>query len=135
MKVFWKEFFHRGMLAAWGGPVILAIIYGVSGMDSLSSGQVCLGILTITLLAFVVAGSGAVYQIEKLPLGTAIAIHGAILYASYILIYLVNGWLKKQLLPILVFTLIFIIGYAIILCLIFFTTKAKTKKLNKMLKG
>ena len=114
MREFWKSFIHRGLLAAGGGPVVLAIIYGICGGNELSGSQVCLGILTLTLLAFVVAGMGAIYQIEQLPLSFAILIHGAVLYISYILIYLVNGWLKKQWTPILIFTGVFLISYTLI---------------------
>ena len=72
MKQFIKAFVLRGLLAASGGPVILAIIYGIIGqtgaVSSLTPQEVCLAILTITLLAFVVAGMTAVYQVEQLPL-------------------------------------------------------------------
>lgn len=139
MKVFWKEFLHRGLLACGGGPIILAMIYGISGatgdISSLSPNEVCLGILSITLLAFTVAGLTAIYQVEKLPLIVAILIHGAVLYSTYILIYLLNGWLKRQLLPIAIFTAAFVIGFAIIWCIIYFCTKAKTEKLNQTLRA
>ena len=64
MKRFWKEFCLRGLLAASGGPIVLAIIYGTLGatgtVSSFSPKEVCLGILTITLLAFLVAGMTAI---------------------------------------------------------------------------
>ena len=135
MREFWKSFIHRGLLAAGGGPVVLAILYGIFGGNDLSGSQVCLGILTLTLLAFVVAGMGAIYQIEQLPLSFAILIHGAVLYISYILIYLVNGWLKKQWTPILIFTGVFLISYTLIWCLIYLTTRSKTKKINDNLQN
>ena len=138
MKQFWKDFFLRGLLAASGGPVILAIIYGILGatgeVEILSPSEVCLGILSITILAFIVAGMTAVYQLERLPLPTAILIHGAGLYAAYILTYLLNGWLAQQLIPILVFTGIFVLCYAIIWLIIYLVTKARTDKINRMLK-
>ncbi|MBP3634706.1 MAG: DUF3021 domain-containing protein [Oscillospiraceae bacterium] len=137
MNVFWKEFFHRGFLAAWGGPVILAMIYGISAktgtMTSVMPGEVCLGILTLTLLAFVVAGLSAVYQIDRLPLGCAILIHGAGLYVVYLAVYLINGWLKDQLVPIAVFSVIFAVCYAVIWLIIYLSVRAKTKKLNGQL--
>ena len=114
MKKFWKEFLFRGLIAAAGGPVVLAVIYGILGatgaVDSLVPQQVCREILSITILAFVVAGMTAVYQIEQLPLLTMILLHGGALYIAYILTYLVNGWLQNALVPILVFTGIFIGG-------------------------
>ena len=118
MKKFWKEFLLRGLLCAAGGPLVLAIIYGILGatgeVTQLSPNEVCTGSLTIMLLAFIVAGMTAIYQIEQLPLPIMILLHGGALYIAYILIYLINGWLMNQLTPILVFTAIFIAGYAII---------------------
>ena len=72
MKKFWKEFFLRGLIVSSGGPVVLAIIYGILGaageVSQLTPSEVCLGIITITLLAFLAAGMTAVYKMEQLPL-------------------------------------------------------------------
>lgn len=139
MKKFAKEFLFRGLLAASGGPVVLAIIYGILGavgtVTSLSPGEVCMGILTVTVLAFIVAGMTAIYQQEQLPLASAILIHGAALYAAYIMIYLLNGWLKQQLIPILVFSVIFITGYALIWLCVYCFTRARTERINRKLRG
>ena len=138
MKKFWKEFLLRGLVAAAGGPVVLAIIYGILGaagaVDSLVPQQVCLEILSITILAFVVAGMTAVYQLEQLPLPIMILLHGGVLYIAYIVTYLINGWLLNQLKPILVFTGVFIAGYGLIWLVIYRVEKAKAEKLNKILK-
>jgi predicted neutral ceramidase superfamily lipid hydrolase len=138
MKSFWKDFLFRGMIACAGGPIVLAIIYGIIGatgeVTSLTPQEVCLGILTITLLAFTVAGMTAIYQVEKLPLASAILIHGGVLYATYLLIYLINGWLQKDLIPILVFTGIFLLVYLLIWVIIYSVEKAKIKKINEMRK-
>lgn len=139
MKKFVKEFLLRGLLAAGGGPVVLAIVYGILGatgtVSSLTPREVCLGILTVTLLAFIIAGLNAIYLIERLPLASAILLHGAGLYATYILIYLINGWLQQQLIPILIFTAVFIVGYAVIWCIIYAITKRKTQQLNRKLRS
>ena len=138
MKKFWKEFLLRGLICAAGGPVVLAIIYGILGAtgaaESLTPSEVCKGILSITALAFVAAGMTAIYQMEQLPLPTMILLHGGALYIAYILTYLVNGWLLNQLKPILVFTGIFIGGYGIIWTIIYAITRAKATKLNEKLK-
>ena len=72
MKKFWKEFLFRGLLCASGGPIVLAVIYGILGVtgsaEQLSVTEVSRGILSITLLAFIAAGMTAVYQMEQLPL-------------------------------------------------------------------
>ena len=131
MKNFWKEFLLRGL--------ILALIYGILGatgaVDAFSPREVCLGILTITLLAFIAAGMTAIYQMEQLPLPIMILLHGGALYIAYILTYLINGWLQNALVPILVFTGIFIAGYALIWLIIYLIERAKAEKLNKLLKG
>ena len=138
MKKFWKEFLLRGLVAAAGGPVVLAIIYGILGatgaVEALSPREVCIGFLTITALAFVAAGMTAVYQVEQLPLPTMILLHGGALYIAYMLTYLINGWLQSGLIPFLVFTGIFVAGYALIWLIIYTTNKAKAEKINKMLK-
>ena len=137
MKKYALEFIKRGLMAASGGPVVLAIVYGVIGAtgetSSITPGEVCMGILTITLLAFIAAGMTAIYQMEQLPLPTMILLHCGALYIAYILTYLLNGWLQRSLIPILVFTGIFILGYALIWLIIYCITKAKTEKINQKL--
>ena len=139
MKKFWKEFFLRGLTCAAGGPVVLAVIYGILGAtgaaDSLPPSEVCFGILTITLLAFIAAGMTAIYQMEQLPLPIMILLHGGVLYITYILTYLINGWLQNSLVPILIFTGIFVAGYALIWVIVCQVEKAKAERLNKLLKG
>ena len=138
MKKFWKEFFLRGLLVSAGGPLVLAFIYGIWGatgaVDALTPKEVCVGILSITMLAFVAAGMTAVYQMEQLPLPTMILLHGGVLYMAYSVTYLLNGWLLNQLKPILVFTGIFIGGYGLIWTVIYCINRAKTERINKMLK-
>ena len=118
---------------------MLAIVYGCLGAagvaNTLSPGEVCIGILTIAMLAFIAAGMTAVYQVEKLPLPTKILFHGGVLYISYVLTYLLNGWLESQWVAVAVFTGIFLAGYTIIWLIIFLVEKAKADKLNKILKG
>lgn len=137
MKQFLSQFFLRGLMAAAGGPIVLAIVYGILGatgvIDALAPGQVCMGILTVTVLALFVGGMTAIYQLEQLPLPSAILIHGAGLYIAYILIYLINGWLQRQLVPVLIFTAIFVVGYAVIWAIIYLGNKANIEKLNKKL--
>lgn len=138
MKKFWKEFLFRGLICASGGPIVLAIIYGILGatgaVEALSPREVCLGVVTITLLAFTAAGMTAIYQMEQLPLPIMILLHGGALYIAYILTYLINSWLHNSLVPILVFTGIFVSGYALIWLIIYYVTKANTEALNRKLK-
>ena len=138
MKSFWKDFLLRGCIASAGGPVVLAIIYGIIGatgeVSSLTPQEVCLGILTITLLAFIVGSMTAIYQTERLPLASAILIHGGVLYATYLVIYLINGWLQQSFIPILVFTGIFIAVYILIWVIIYCVERAKIRRINELRK-
>ena len=137
MKKFFSAFFLRGLVAGSFGPPVLAIIYWILGatgvVESLSPREVALGILTIEILALVVGGMSAIYQQEQLPLATAILLHGGVLYIAYILIYLINGWLQRKLMPILVFSVIFVTGYALIWLFIYLFNKHRTKKINRSL--
>ena len=139
MKKFWKEFLLRGLVCAAGGPVVLAVIYGILGatgtVEVFSPGEVCTGILSITLLAFIAAGMTAIYKIEQLPLPIMILFHGGGLYVAYILTYLINGWLLPILTDVLLFTGIFVVGYGLIWLVIYLVERAKTENVNKMLKG
>lgn len=130
-------FCRRGLTAACGGPVILAIVYFALGQTgvirTLAPAEVCKGILTVSLLAFIAGGISVIYQLDRLPLTGAILIHSGILYLDYILIYLWNGWLKRSLTPVLVFTVIFAVGYALIWLIIYLSTRNNIKKLNRQL--
>ena len=139
MKKHIFDFIRRG-LVAWGlGPIILAVLYLIlrqqGVLETLSVSQVCIGILSLSALAFIAGGMNALYQIEQLPLMMAILIHGGVLYLSYLATYLVNGWLEWGAAQILVFSGIFIIGYAVIWAVIYFIIKNKTDLLNEGLKA
>ena len=129
------QFIHRGFLAGGCGPLVLAIIYLIlwrcSVIEVLRAEEVVIGIITSFVLAFVAGGIQAVYQIERLPLSWAIFIHGVVLYFDYIVIYLLNGWLKRE--GVLLFSVCFIVGYLIIWIGIYFATKKKTDLLNSKL--
>ena len=129
MKKYVLEFLRRGLVACGFGPLILAIIYLILQqqdlLDTLTVNQVCLGIFSLTALAFIAGGMNTIYQIEKLPLMIAIFIHGSVLYLSYLATYLLNGWLGLGIAPIIVFSSIFVFGYVIIWVIIYFIIKRK----------
>ena len=138
MKKFVLEFLRRGLIASGIGPIVLAIVYLIlqqtAAVETLSVNQVCIGIFSITALAFIAGGMNAIYQIERLPLMVAILIHGGILYVTYLGAYLLNDWLDWGVLPIIVFSAIFVVGYIVIWAIIYCIIKRNTAKLNKMLK-
>ena len=138
MKKNIMEFLRRGFSACGLGPMILALLYWIMHqrgvLQTLSVHEVCTGILSLSALAFIAGGMNIVYQIERLPLMTAILIHGCVLYGSYLLTYLVNGWLERSILPILVFSAIFVMGYLVIWAIIYAIIRKKTRQLNESLK-
>jgi hypothetical protein len=138
-KQFWKDFLFRGLLAAAGGPVIIAIIYGILGatgtVTSLSPTEVCTGILSITLMAFIAAGITAVYQMEQLPLPGAIAIHAVVLYLDYLIMYLLNRWIPRDLTALGIFTAIFFGSFALVWLIIYQFVKRDTEQVNRKMRA
>ena len=137
MKRFVFEFLRRGAIASGIGPIVWAIIYmilqQVAEVETLTVNQVCIGIVSLTALAFLAGGMNALYQIERLPLLMAILIHGSVLYVSYLGTYLINDWLDFGVIPIIVFSAIFVVGYIVIWAIIYSIIKRNTAKLNDML--
>lgn len=138
MKAQAKEFIRRGVAACGLGPVVLVILYQIlqyhGNVEFLSVNEVCVGIVSLSILAFVAGGMNAIYQIERLPLMVAVSLHGGVLYVSYLAAYLVNDWLDWGKVPILVFTGIFVVGYLLIWAVIYSITKRNTDRINKALK-
>ena len=132
------EFIRRGLIACGFGPMILAVLYLIlqnqAGLESLTVNQVCIGIFSISALAFIAGGMNVVYQIEQLPLMWAILIHGCVLYFSYLGTYLVNDWLEWGKAPILVFTGIFVLGYLAVWAVIYSLTRRNTERINMALR-
>ena len=138
MKKYALEFLHRGVAACSFGPIVLAILYLVlqaNGiLQTLTVNQVCVGIFSLSALAFIAGGMNVVYQIERLPLMVAILIHGVVLYISYLATYLLNDWLEWGVTPILAFSGIFIVGYLAIWAVIYSIIKRNTERINEILK-
>ena len=132
------EFFRKGLTSCCIGPLVLVVLYLIlqkeAGLQTLTVREVCVGILSLSGLAFIAGGMNVIYQIEKLPLMWAIFIHGMVLYISYLATYLVNSWLEWGTAPVLVFTGIFMLGYLAIWAVIYSITKRNTEKVNAMLK-
>ena len=137
MKRFVLEFLRRGAIASGIGPIVLAIIYIIlqqaANVDTLTVNQVCIGIISLTALAFIAGGLNALYQIERLPLLVAILIHGGVLYFGYLATYLVNDWLDLGVIPIVVFSAIFVVGYIVIWAIIYSIIRRNTARINEML--
>ena len=133
MKGITKEFLKRGMLFAWGGPAVVAFVWlclNRSGeLTALSVGEAVLGIYSSTVLAFVAAGITVVYQMEQLPKPIAGVIHMAVLYADYLVVYLLNGWIKPQVVA--VFSLVFVLGFGTIWGAVYLTARRNVSRMNR----
>ena len=138
MKNIVKEFCRRGITACGLGPLVLAVLYLIlqynGVVEILTVNEVCVGIISLSALAFVAGGMHVVYQIERLPLMVAILIHGGVLYVSYLVTYLLNNWLESGITPVLIFTGIFVVGYLLIWAVIYSITKRNTDRINEILK-
>ena len=138
MKKYVLEFIQRGLMAAWGGPVILAIIYGILGATDvvavLTPGEVCLGIVSITLMAFIAAGITMIYTVESLPLLSAILLHGGVLYLDYLIMYLLNRWIPRNGQAVGIFSAIFFAGFAFVWLVIYLCSRKRIQQLNAKMK-
>ncbi|MBQ2988515.1 MAG: DUF3021 domain-containing protein [Clostridia bacterium] len=137
MKRYVKDFILKGLIACGFGPIIWAIVYffleknGVA--EVLTVNKAITEIITAEILAFVAGGVNIVYQIERLPLMAAISVHGVVLYLDYVMIYLLNGWLHSGIMPLLIFTVCFFAGYAVIWTGIYFGIKRNADRMNRKL--
>lgn len=137
MKKFILGFVQKGLTVCGFGPIIWAIVYffleknGI--VEVLTVRKTVIEIMTVTLLAFVAGGINIVYQMEQLPLMAAISAHGIALYLDYVIIYLINGWLGGGIKPLLLFTVCFFMGYALIWAIIYFVMKRNARRLNQKL--
>lgn len=138
MKKIVLAFIRRGLIACGFGPLVLVVFYLVlqqcCAVQTLTVQEVCVGIVSLSALAFIAGGMNVIYQVERLPLMVAILLHGGVLYFSYLLTYLLNGWLEQGAVPVLIFSIIFVVGYLVIWAVIYTLTRRSTQKLNEMLK-
>lgn len=137
MKKHLGEFIRRGLMACGFGPMVLAVLYLVlqrhGAVETLTVNEVCRGVFSLWALAFIAGGMNVIYQVERLPLMLAILIHGGVLYLCYLGTYLINGWLALGATPILVFSIIFVLGYLVVWAIIYATTRRSTQKINEQL--
>ena len=91
MKTHILDFVRRGLVASGFGPPVLAVLYLILHrrglLETVTVTEVSTGIFSLWALAFLAGGMNALYQIERLPLMVAIAIHGGVLYSGYLATY------------------------------------------------
>ena len=138
MRKIMLTFLKRGMIACGIGPIVLAIVYIIleqtGEINALTIKQVCIGIFSLSILAFVAGGLNAIYQIEKIPFMLAVLIHGIVLYIFYLATYLVNNWIQFSVIPIVVFSIIFVLGYITIWGITYCIIKKSTSDINEKLR-
>ena len=94
MKKYAVEFVKRGLLFSVFGPIVMGIVFWIielTGVDlNLSGGQTLLAIVTVSVLAFVQAGSTVFHQMETWsPLKSAL-LQLLSIYVVYIATYLLK---------------------------------------------
>jgi hypothetical protein len=137
MKKHIKAFIMNGLFVCGLGPVVLAIAYAVlyalGVVSEMSVTEMVMGSISVTVLAFIAGGISVIYKVERLPITLAALIHAGVLYLDYIVIYLINGWLKEGVLPFVIFTSCFFAGFALVWLIIYLTTKKSTEEVNSAL--
>ena len=137
MKKYIKKFVARGLFVCGLGPIALAIIYAVlnatGAVSEMSVSEMIIGIVSVTVLAFIAGGISMIYEVERLPIAIAALIHAGVLYLDYIVIYLINGWLKEGVTPFVIFTSCFFAGFALVWLIIYLTSKRSTDEVNMAL--
>lgn len=134
MNKYLKEFFHRGLMFAGFGPIILGIIFAIIETTqegfSLGGYEVLIAIASTYLLAFVQAGASVFNQIESWPIAKSLFCHFGSIYLAYVLCYVVNTWIPFEIMAVVIFTAIFLVVYAVVWLTVYFIVKASEKKLN-----
>ena len=137
MNIHVKNFLIRGLIFSGLGPVIAGlvflILYCCSVVENINAVEMFLTIVSAYILAFVAAGASVVYNVERFSIMKATVIHYVVLYLAYIMCYLINGWVKDNLMSILIFTIIFIVSYFTIWLATYFSIKTVSKRLNEKL--
>ena len=134
MKRYIVDFLRRGLAAMGFGPLVLAVLYLLLPVETVTVREVSRGIFSLSVLAFLAGGMNVIYRLERLSLMAVIWIHGCVLYAGYLATYLLNGWLDWSKAPILVFSGIFLAGYLVIWAVIYTIIRRKTARINLLLR-
>lgn len=111
--------------------IILLVLYLCNIETTINILSLFKGIISTSFMAFIIAGSTVIWQIEKIGIAYQILSHGLCLYLCYLITYLLNDWLKKE--GILIFSTVFILGYLIVWLIIYLIEKRNTNNLNQLI--
>ena len=120
------------------GPIVyglVMVILHLCNVDTSLNGLVIFkGIISTAMMAFVIAGTSVIWKQEEIQISKKISIHFLVLYLLYLLVYLLNDWIQKDLKVIGIFTLVFVLGYILTWLIIYLVEKNRAKKLNEYIK-
>ncbi|MBQ9702985.1 MAG: DUF3021 domain-containing protein [Clostridia bacterium] len=137
MNKYLKSFLHRGLIFGGFGPVITGIIYLILSITidnlSVSGTEMFTAIISTYLLAFVHAGCSIFNQVEHWPIAKSLFFHFLSLYLAYSVCYLINSWIPFDITVFLIFTGIFVLGYAIVWLIVYLIVKQTERKLKSKL--
>lgn len=132
------RFLHRGAIFGGFGPIISGIVYLILSHSlegfSLTGPQICVAILSTYLLAFLQAGASVFNQIEHWPVAKSTFFHFLTLYIAYLGCYLLNSWIPFEWIALLIFTLIFVVGYLVVWLTVVLSARGISRRLNDRLK-
>ena len=137
MNKYLKSFLQRGLIFGGFGPVITGIIYYILSITidnfSVSGTEMFTAIISTYLLAFIHAGCSIFNQVEHWPIAKSLFFHFLSLYLAYSVCYLINSWIPFDITVFLIFTGIFVLGYAIVWLIVYLIVKQTERKLNSKL--
>ena len=136
MKKFVSNFCLRGLIATGFGPIVygtIMLILHLCNVDTTSNGldifnqDQLIGTYSSYERTLEVLDVSNIYQVESLGLMSKIMIHALSLYLVYLVFYLLNDWIVKDLKVIGLFSLIFFSGYIVIWIIIYIIERKKIK--------
>ncbi len=130
MNIYAKQFLQRGLAFGGFGPMVAGIVLALIPGVTLTGSQVLLAVVSTYVLAFVQAGASVFHQIEHWPLPKALLCHFGLLYVTYSLCYLLNSWIPFEPMVLMIFTVIFVVGYFLIWGIVYLCVRAASHHLN-----
>ena len=132
-----KNFIKRGLLFGGFGPIILGIIYLCISMNNnmnITGSEAFIAIMSTYFLAFIHAGCSVFKEVEDWSLIKTTGLHLLVLYITYTLCYLINSWIPFKWSVLVIYTILFVVGYFIIWLTVYLIVRKQTKKMNEKLK-